>query len=186
MKTQHLVLTAMCAALTCVLAPLSIPAPGGVPISLATFSVMLSGLVLGPLQGTLSQLLYILLGAVGLPVFAGFAGGPGVLLGMTGGYIAGYLFLAFFSGLFYDRFGRRSRGAGRILSAAAGMVLGTVLLYAFGTAWFMRVTGMDLRASLAACVLPFLPGDALKTAAACVLGLRIDEALVRAGLLQKT
>lgn len=183
MKTRQLVLCGMCAALTCVLAPLSIPAPGGVPVSLATFSIMLAGALLGPRWGTLSAFLYILLGLIGLPVFAGWNAGPGVLFGMTGGYILGYLFLAFFTGLFHDRLKGRAKGPGRTLAAACGMVLGTAILYAFGTAWFIRVTGMDLSASLAACVLPFLPGDLVKIIAVCLLAPQIDRALGRTGAL---
>lgn len=72
-STKNLVLCAMCAAITCVLAPLSIPMPSGVPISLATFSVMLAGVLLGAKYGTVSQLIYLILGAVGLPVFAGYS-----------------------------------------------------------------------------------------------------------------
>lgn len=177
MKTKDMVLCALCAALTCILAPVSIPTPGGVPISLATFTVMLAGLLLGEKLGTLSQLIYILLGAAGLPVFAGWTGGIGPVLGMTGGYIIGYLFLAFFTGLIYFHMGKNRSGAPGYLWKAAGMITGTVVLYAFGTFWFMHVTGMDLPASMAACVLPFLPGDAVKIAAAAVLSGQIEKAL---------
>ena len=90
-NTRNLVLCAMCAAITCILAPLSIPLAGGVPVSLATFAVMLSGVLLGGPLGALSQLIYVLLAAVGLPVLAGWTGGLGIVLGMTGGYIIGYI-----------------------------------------------------------------------------------------------
>ena len=89
--TGNMVLCAVCAAITCILAPLSIPLAGGVPISLATFAVMLAGVLLGGSLGAASQLIYVLLGAVGLPVFAGWTGGLGNVLGMTGGYIIGYI-----------------------------------------------------------------------------------------------
>ena len=177
MKTKDMVLCALCAALTCILAPVSIPTPGGVPVSLATFTVMLSGLLLGEKLGTLSQLIYILLGSAGLPVFAGWTGGIGLVLGMTGGYIIGYLFLAFFTGLFYFRIGKKKTGTARYFWMVLGMAAGTLVLYAFGTFWFMHVTGMDLTASLAACVVPFLPGDAVKIAAAAALTGQIEKAL---------
>lgn len=177
MKTKDMVLCALCAALTCILAPVSVPTPGGVPISLATFTVMLSGLLLGEKLGTLSQLIYILLGSAGLPVFAGWTGGIGLVLGMTGGYIIGYLFLAFFTGLFYFRMGKKKTGSKRYFWMVLGMTVGTAVLYIFGTLWFMHVTGMDLPASVAACVLPFLPGDAVKIAAAAALSGQIEKAL---------
>ncbi|MBO5564958.1 MAG: biotin transporter BioY [Lachnospiraceae bacterium] len=178
MKTVSMIFCGLCAAITCVLAPIAIPMPGGVPISLATFSVMLAGCLLGPKWGTLSQTIYVLLGAVGLPVFSGMRGGMGVIAGMTGGYIVAYILLAFISGFVYFRFGKKEQGrTQRALILVIGMILGTLALYAFGTAWFMKVTGMDLKASLAACVLPFLPGDAIKIAAVTILIPVLERAL---------
>ena len=91
MTTHDLVLCALCAAVTCILAPLSVPLAGEVPISLATFAVLLSGILLGAKLGGLSQVIYVLLGSVGVPVFAGWTGGIGITLGVTGGYIIGYI-----------------------------------------------------------------------------------------------
>ena len=96
-STKNLVLCAMCAALTCVLAPISIPI-GTVPISLATFAVMLSAAVLGPKLGVISQAVYLLLGCIGVPVFAGFSAGVNCIVGPTGGYLMGYLVLALVEG----------------------------------------------------------------------------------------
>ena len=171
----------MLAALTCVLAPIAIPMPLGVPITLATFSIMLAGVLLGARLGTISQGVYILLGAAGLPVFSGYRGGIGVIAGMTGGYIIGYLPLVFCSGCFYHRFGRTRKGTGRILAMVTGMLTGTALLYLLGTAWFIAVSHMSVSGALAACVLPFLPGDAVKIAAVVMLALPLERALRRAG-----
>ena len=91
LTTYELVLCAFCAAVTCILAPLSVPLAGEVPISLATFAVLLSGILLGGKLGALSQIVYVLLGSVGVPVFAGWTGGIGITLGVTGGYIIGYM-----------------------------------------------------------------------------------------------
>ena len=102
MTTHDLVLCALCAAVTCILAPLSVPLAGEVPISLATFAVLLSGILLGAKLGGLSQLIYVLLGSVGVPVFAGWTGGIGITLGVTGGYIIGYIPMAFVAGLLYN------------------------------------------------------------------------------------
>ena len=90
LTTYELVLCALCAAVTCILAPISVPLAGEVPISLATFAVLLSGILLGGRFGAISQLVYVLLGSVGVPVFAGWTGGIGITLGVTGGYIIGW------------------------------------------------------------------------------------------------
>lgn len=179
--TKNLVLCAMCAAIICVLAPISIPI-GPVPISLATFAVMFAGCLLGWKWGTLATLIYILLGAIGVPVFAGWTGGAQIIAGMTGGYIVGYLPLALISGLVYDLFGRHKKGAVKYVSLVVGMVLGTIVLYALGTAWFMAVSGMGFAESMAACVIPFLPGDAIKIAIVTIITPVIEKALSHAGV----
>lgn len=176
-ETGNLVLCGACAAITCILAPLSIPLAGGVPISLATFAVMLAGVLLGGTLGAASQLIYVLLGAVGLPVFAGWTGGLGNVLGMTGGYIVGYIPLAWLTGLIYKRFGSREKMPVRIFFMVLGMIAGNLALYILGTAWFMVVTGMTLEASLAACVIPFIPGNFIKMAAVCLIAPPVENAI---------
>ena len=178
-NTRNLTLCAICAAITCVLAPLSIPLAGGVPVSLATFAIMLAGVLLGGSMGALSQLIYVLLGAVGLPVFAGWTGGPGKLLGMTGGFIVGYIPLAWLTGLIYKKFGGTAKKPVKILFMILGMIVGNLALYTLGTAWFMALTGMTLEGSLAACVIPFLPGDVVKMAAVALIGLPVEAAIRR-------
>lgn len=177
--TKNLVLCAVCAAITCILAPLSIPLAGGVPISLASFAVMLSGILLGGSLGAFSQLIYVLLGAVGLPVFAGWTGGLGNVLGMTGGYIIGYIPCAWLTGLIYKKYGEAAKRPAKILLMVLGMTAGNIALYVIGTAWFMFVTGMTLEASLAACVIPFLPGNFIKMAAVILIGLPVENAIRR-------
>jgi biotin transport system substrate-specific component len=174
-----MVLCAVCAAITCILAPLSIPLAGGVPISLATFAVMLAGVLLGGSLGAASQLIYVLLGAVGLPVFAGWTGGLGNVLGMTGGYIIGYIPLAWLTGLIYKKYGSTARMPVRIAFMIIGMIVGNIALYVIGTAWFMVITGMDLGASLAACVIPFIPGNFIKMAAVCFIAPPVENAIRR-------
>ena len=179
-NTRNLVLCAVCAAITCILAPLSIPLAGGVPISLATFAVMLAGVLLGGSMGAVSQLIYVLLGSVGLPVFAGWTGGLGNVLGMTGGFIIGYIPCAWLTGLIYHRFGSNAKKSLKIFYMIIGMIAGTIALYALGTVWFVAITGMDIRAALAACVIPFIPGDFIKMAAVVMIGLPVGTAIRRA------
>ncbi len=174
LTVRQMALTAMMAALISVLAPIAIPLAGGVPVSLATLAVMLTGALLKEKLGTLATLIYILIGMIGLPVFAGYSAGAAIVFGMTGGYIIGYLPLAYITGLVYRRYSREGTNTAAL---AAGMVLGTVVLYALGTAWFMKSTGMTLSASLAACVIPFLPGDVLKMAVVAVLAPRLENSV---------
>ena len=178
-NTRNLVLCAMCAAITCILAPLSIPLAGGVPVSLATFAVMLSGVLLGGPLGALSQLIYVLLAAVGLPVLAGWTGGLGIVLGMTGGYIIGYIPCAWLTGLIYKKYGETAKKPVKILFMIIGMTAGNIVLYVIGTAWFMFITEMTLEASLAACVIPFIPGNIIKMAAVIIIGLPVENAIRR-------
>lgn len=166
-STMNLVFYAAFAALTAVLAQFSIPI-GPVPICLATFGVYLAGGILGAFGGTVSQVVYLLLGAVGLPVFAGFSGGVSALAGPTGGYLVGYVVCAWIIGVFSGRFGKK------ILPLAAAMILGTAACYFLGTAWFMFVTKRGLAESLVLCVLPFLPGDAAKIILAVALVPRLS------------
>jgi biotin transport system substrate-specific component len=161
-KTLNLTFCALFAALTAVFSQLVIPIQP-VPINLATLSVLIAGGVLGAKYGTVSQAVFVLMGAVGLPVYAQFSGGIGILAGPTGGYLAGYIAAAFTVGFLCDRFGRSAPVL--VLS----MVLGSVFCYALGTAWFVWVSKMDFMKALGLCVFPFLIGDALKIAAATVV-----------------
>lgn len=163
---KDLVFTAMFAALIAVCSILSVPV-GQVPVTLQTFAVCLAAAVLGWKRGTLSVLVYILLGAVGVPVFAGMSGGVGILAGPTGGYIIGFILTALLVGLAADRFGRK------VLPLSVAMVLGVLACYALGTVWFIVVTGMGLGEALMLCVVPFLIPDGVKIALAVILANRL-------------
>jgi biotin transport system substrate-specific component len=174
MKTKDLTLTALFAALLCISAPWALPV-GAVPLTLATFSVYLAAGALGWKRGLLAVLVYLLLGTAGLPVFSGFMGGAQKLAGVTGGFLVGYLPCALFAGLLPDRF------PGRRWPYPTGMILGTAALYALGTAWFMFQTHSPAAAALLTCVVPFLPGDAVKIAAASLLAPVLRKYLRRYG-----
>ena len=172
MKVRDMCLTALMTALICIAAPLSIPLTGLVPISLATLTVYLAGALLGAKKGTLAVALYILIGAAGLPVFSGFSGGVQKLVGVTGGYIVGYLPCAAVIGFAVERWGERK------WVYPVSMVAGTALCYIVGTAWFMFQMKVNLAGALASCVIPFLPGDAAKIVVASVLGVALRKRLL--------
>lgn len=153
-KTYSLTVTALMAAVICVVAPLSIPI-GPVPISLTNFAIYIALYVLDWKKGTLSYLIYLLLGLVGLPVFSGFTGGFEKLAGPTGGYIIGFIPMAVIAGIVIDKYKKR-------WIHILGMIVGTAVCYAFGTVWFCLQSGTAPAAALSICVLPFIPGDLIK------------------------
>ena len=172
---------ALGAALLAVCSWLSIPL--AVPFTLQTFAVCLLAVLLGPRRGLQCLLVYLLLGAAGLPVFSGFKGGLGVLLGATGGYLAGFAPTVLILGFAAERF------PGRTAALALAAALGIALCYVCGTAWFMLVyarggEAISLWGALKLCVLPFLPPDALKAALALWLARRLSP-LLRQGHSRK-
>lgn len=171
-KTFELSICALFAALTGILSQLAIPI-GPVPINLATFSVFLAGALLGARAGAVSQTVYVLLGIAGVPVFSLFRGGVGVLLGPTGGYIVGYIFAAWLEGLLIERLGNR------IYILVSAMLAGCFLYMITGTGWYMFSTKNGLAEALMTCVLPFLPGDALKIVLAAAIAHRLKPVLQR-------
>ncbi|HHX14330.1 MAG TPA: biotin transporter BioY [Clostridiales bacterium] len=171
--TRHLILCGLFATLTAVGSWISIPLPGGVPINLALLFVYLSGSLLGFAAGTMSQIVYVLLGLVGLPVFHNFTAGPGILAGPTGGYIIGYILAAAIVGFAHSS----SRTSAP--KSLAGFIIGLGVCYTVGTLWFMHVTNTPALAALTMCVFPFLPGDAVKIIAAFLLTKKIRPLLER-------
>lgn len=175
-KVFSMVLTALMAAILCATAPIALPI-GPVPVSLATFVLYIIVVLLGWKLGTLSCLLYLLIGLVGVPVFSGYAAGPAKLFGPTGGYLIGYILLTLIAGFFCDKF------KGKIYMYAIGMVIGTAALYTLGTAWLAFQAHMTLSAALTAGVIPFLAGDAAKIVVSLIFAPIIKKQLVKAGLL---
>lgn len=145
-----------------------ISVPTAIPFSLQTFAVFLSVAVLGGKRGTLAVIVYVLLGAVGVPVFAEFTGGIGIILRSTGGYIIGFIFSALVMWLMESLLGKK------LWVQAISMVFGLLACYAVGTAWFMfvymRDTGaVGLSTVLGWCVVPFILPDAVKIVLALTL-----------------
>lgn len=162
---RDLTLIGFMAAVICVMAPWAIPiVVSPVPITLGNLAVLLAVYVLGMKKGFFSYFIYFLLGTVGLPVFSGFTGGLGKLAGPTGGYLVGFFFLALIAGYFIDRW------PGKKAYALAGMVLGSLVCYLFGTLWLSYQLHVTFTAGLASGVFPYLPGDILKIIAALFIG----------------
>ena len=150
-----MVYTALFTAVLCAVAPFSLNI-GPIPLSFATLVIYIAAGSLDMKYSAISVILYIALGAIGLPVFSGFGAGLSKIVGPTGGFIVGYVPLALITGLSVRYFKQKR------IFFITGMVIGTFLLYTCGVAWFMLQMKATLAAALMACVVPFLIGDALK------------------------
>lgn len=169
---RPIVLSSLMAGLMAAGAYLHVPI-GPVPIVLTNLFVLLSGLLLGGRWGGASAGIYLLIGAVGLPVFAGGKGGLAHLFGPTGGYLFGFVISAYVSGWISHRFGRK------LLGDIPAVLIGSLLIYAFGVPWLKIITGMTWEKTLVAGMIPFLPGDGLKAAAAILLARAVRPMLNR-------
>ena len=164
-RTKQMVLIALMTAVTCVLGPLSIPLPfSPVPISLTNFAIFLAIFVLGMNNGPISFIIYLLIGAVGVPVFSSFRGGFQVLAGPTGGYLIGFIFLALIMGFALDHFDRK------LVPTIIGMIIGMAVCYAFGTVWLAKLLSLSFKEGLMMGVIPYLAGDAAKIIIAAIVG----------------
>lgn len=177
-KTYSYVLTAFGAAIIAVLAQITIPLPL-IPITGQTLAVGLVVTILGTKYGSLSVLLYILLGAIGLPVFSGFSGGLGIIVGPTGGYIIGFLVQAYLMGLYMDKF-----GTGYAQAIVANLI-GMVITLGFGTAWLKIVGDLTWSAAFMGGVAPFIIVGIIKAVAAAWLGVIVRNRLESAHLLKQ-
>ncbi|MBQ8568456.1 MAG: biotin transporter BioY [Oscillospiraceae bacterium] len=153
-SVKDMTYTALGAAVIAVCSWITIPS--AVPFTMQTFGIFAVSGISGGKRGLCSVLVYILLGAVGLPVFSGFKGGIGVLFGVTGGYITGFIGLA---AVYYLITGN---GGSSTIRQYIGMLSGLAVCYIFGTVWFLISGGGDILSALAACVFPFVVPDILK------------------------
>ena len=171
-NVKPLLYAALFAALTAIGAFIKIPLPlSPVPITLQVFFVLLAGLVLGARWGGTSMVVYVMLGIIGLPVFAGGSSGLGVLLGPTGGYLIGFVAGAFVTGLIYNK-------AGDSVPATIGaMIGGLVVIYLLGVMQLSLVANMSIQQAVAVGMIPFLIGDAIKIVAALIVADRVRPLL---------
>lgn len=176
--TYQLALIAIMTAVTCILGPLSIPLPfSPVPISFTNLAIYLTLFILGQKKGTISYLIYLLVGFVGMPVFSGFSSGPGKLLGPTGGYLIGFILMALIGGFFIEYF------PGNIPMYVLGLVLATIVAYILGTVWLSYEANLTFIQALMLGVIPYLLGDGIKIAIAVIIGPTVKKGLIRANLL---
>jgi biotin transport system substrate-specific component len=163
LSTRGMVYASLFGALTAVGAFISIPLQP-VPITLHTLFLNVAGLLLGGALGALSQVVYLMLGVFGLPVFSGGKAGFGVLLGPTGGYLVGFIFGAWIIG----HVSRLKKDPGIVWMVAA-IAAGHIIIYALGVLQLSYIAHLGIRKALAVGVLPFLPGDAAKAVIAALI-----------------
>ncbi len=177
-NVKQLALAGLMTAVLCILGPIALNIPiSPVPISLGFLGIYFICSVLGMKLGTLSVIVYILLGLAGLPVFTNFSGGPGKLLGPTGGYIIGYIFMALICGFFVDR------SKGKLVPTLIGMLLGTAVGYLFGTLWLSYQQSIGFVEALFIGVIPYILVDLLKLILGVTIGSQLRKRLLQAGLL---
>ena len=174
MKTRELTMTALCCALTCVLAPMTVTLPFTlIPFSLSLLPIFLTGAILPKKNAFAAIALYVLIGLIGLPVFSGFASGVGVLAGPTGGFVVGYPFTALAVAWAVEkRF--------TPLRCAAGAAIGLAVCYLAGSVWYAVSAGVPYAQSLLATVAPFVLWDALKAVVAVSAAAALRAAMRKA------
>ncbi len=176
------IFTALCAALIAAGAFIAIPAgPSMVPIVLQNMLAVLAGSLLGGLNGGLAALLFVFAGALGLPVFSGGRGGFAHLLGPTGGFLTGYIIAAFAAGFIAGRPSLSEKKSKRIVFVriCLATLAGFIILYVPGVLWFMYSRKASLGATMAACVIPFIPGDCIKMVLTVILSLKLRPLIAR-------
>lgn len=179
MKKQTIYQLTTCAlmtALMCILGPMSIPI-GPIPVSLTNFVIFFSVYLLGMRDGTISYLVYLLLGVVGLPVFSGYQGGLGKLAGPTGGYLVGFIFTALISGFIIERFHAHT------VIIILGMMAAMLAAYLCCIIWFVFQTQCDIWYAFTTCVFPFILIDIIKILIVNTIAKTIRNALIKAGVL---
>lgn len=176
--TKELTLTALLAAIICILGPIALPISiSPVPISLGTLAIYFVVAVSNFKIGFVSVILYLLIGLVGVPVFASYTAGVGKLMGPTGGYLIGFIFIALTYGV-STKFIKNY-----LIASIVGILLGTAVCYLFGTLWLGFQLEKTFAQALMIGVIPYLPGDFAKLVLALLLALPIRSRLQKANLL---
>ena len=175
MSTRELCYIGICVAATAVLAQISIPLPLGVPLALHTFAVMLTGIILGAKKAAIALLVYLLLGAVGVPVFTQFGGGFHRIIGPWGGFLMSFPFMAFVVGLGAEK--------GKKLWLVISLMAGAVINLSAGMLWLAFVNEVSLGEAFAAAFAPFIIVETIKIVMAFSIGLPVRHNLSKGGIL---
>lgn len=173
-KSRELCFIAVFTAIISVVSQLSIPMPYGVPMTLQTFIIPLVGMVLGAKSGMISTVIYLMLGAMGIPVFAGFQGSMASFFGPTGGFLISFPLMAFFAGWGAEKNNK--------LLLLLGLILGAVSNFVFGIIIFSFVTSSPLHIAFVATTLPFIPTAIIKIFLIFIFGNKIRESIFKRGL----
>jgi len=189
-NSLDLCLIALFTAIISIVSQFNIPLPGGVPMTLQTFIVPVAGIVIGSRRGFMATLLYVILGAIGVPVFHGLTGGLGSIMGPTGGFIISFPVMALLAGMFYELAvmfsGERDRNGKAAIYyglTIVGILAGTLFNYVVGVLWFMIMTHNTPGAALSACVIPFIPTTIIKIVLVLILAPALRHTLFQARLI---
>ena len=178
---KKMTFTVMFSAVITICSWISVPFSSGVSFSMQSFAVMIASYLLGAKMGLVSVVIYLSLGAVGVPVFAGCRGGFDVIFGASGGFLFGFLILALVVGVC-----RQYIGEGRIITVIS-MTIGVLLCYTLGTLWFYFVyaDGSSFLSVAAACALPYMPFDAIKIWLALIVSHRLRDCKPLGGIYER-
>lgn len=177
--TKNMAFTGLFVAIIAILSQISIPTPTNVPITLQTFAIALAGYFLGAKLGTASVVVYVLLGTVGIPVFANFKGGISAITGYTGGFLYGFIFLALFAGLGVAIF---KSGAKRYVLASVFGIIGLCITHLLGAIQYATLASLTLWQSLLAVTVPFLIKDIVSVILAFALSEVVSKRLIKTGV----
>ena len=173
LSTKDLCMISLWTAVIAVMAQIAIPMPMGVPMTMQTFAITLAAIVLGAKRGAIATSIYVLLGAVGIPVFANFTGGVHIIVGATGGFIISFPIMAYIIGK-----GVEYRGGIKGVFIVA-IIMGMIINYIIGVFVFCLITGSSIMAGITACVIPFIPTSVIKGVVGGIIGVKIRDRVVR-------
>ena len=173
LSTKDLCMISLWTSVIAVMAQIAIPMPMGVPMTMQTFAITLAAIILGAKKGAIATGIYVLLGAIGMPVFANFTGGLHIVAGATGGFIISFPIMAFIIGWGVD-YKEKMRG---ILIVT--IIVGTIVNYVIGVLIFCLVTGSSIVAGITACIIPFIPTAIIKAVAGGIVGIKMRDRMVK-------
>lgn len=178
LSVQDMCKIALSTAIIVVMAQISIPMPLGVPMTMQTFAITFIAIVLGAKNSAIASLIYVLLGSIGIPVFANFSGGFDKVIGPTGGFIISFPIMALIIGLGMDYYMKNKKKS--IIPMIVGILGGTILNYIIGILWFCFAMNSSFKVGFEACVLPFIPTAILKAILAVIVGLPVRKVVKKA------